>query len=317
LPFGELLARQHGRQVALTTSGDDISLDVSMVDRLKTPIRLLLSFSVADSIGSAEQRIAAGKSGLGHVRIALARHDDHVTVTIEDDGDGIDLAVVAERARQKGWEGEAASADMVLREGFGRIGRSGTGGGTDFGAILATLRPHGGALQVANLGSGGTRFQLTMPLAMVVLDGMVVRVGEIMYVVPIDAIQQIVHSSLESLMRVSANRGQFMLRLDQGDVLPVHFPMRSGHADDGDGAEFILPDAPHGQERQQKRLFVIAGKGSERVALSVDELVGQQLVLIRPLQGYLSAIRGVTGCALLGSGGIGMVLDMGAVLNQA
>jgi two-component system, chemotaxis family, sensor kinase CheA len=164
---------------------------------------------------------------------------------------------------------------------------------------------------------------VTMPLAMVVLDGMVVRVGEVMYVVPIDAIQRIVHSRESELMRVSADEGRYMLQLDHNDVLPVQFLVRKGRGSQNNGHTEHLK-APEPQKaaktaapEEQKHLFVVAGKESRRVALSIDELIGQQMVLIRPLQGYLSAIRGVTGCALLGSGGVGMVLDMGFVLNQA
>ena len=77
-----------------------------------------------------------------------------------------------------------------------------------------------------------------------------------------------------------------------------------------------MDEVLEGGDDSIKNLFVIVGKNNQRMALSVDELIGQQQVLIRPLLGHLSGIRGVTGCALLGSGDVGMVLDMGYVLNQ-
>ena len=111
-----------------------------------------------------------------------------------------------------------------------------------------------------------------------------------------------------------------MLKLAQDDVLPVQFLMKSDHADSaGDTDPFansrVAAGAPNAfasgeGNGEQKFLFVVAGKSKRRVALSVDELIGQQTVMIRPLLGYLSGIRGVTGCALLGSGGVGLVLDM-------
>lgn len=320
VPFGETLARQHGRQLTMTISGEELSLDSSTLEHLKGPIRSLLTFCVAESIAPAENRVAAGKNGVAHIHVALIRHEDHLVVTIDDDGIGIDLGQVAERARQKGWEDEKPSAGMVLREGFGRIVKPGTsGGGTDLSQVLEGLRPYGGDLHVANRPNGGTSFRLTMPLAMVVMDGMVVRVGEVMYVVSIDAIQRIVHSGVDALMKVSAEDGHYMLRLGGDDVLPVQFLMRSGHTEEDPAQGFAVTDAVAGtgEGQQQKRLFVVAGKDSRKVALSVDELIGQQLVLIRPLQGFLSGIRGVTGCALLGSGEVGMVLDIGAILTQS
>ena len=89
-------------------------------------------------------------------------------------------------------------------------------------------------------------------------------------------------------------------------------PIHSASGGRGGRREHAAADG----DGEQKHLFVVAGKSTRRIALSVDELVGQQMVLIRPLQGYLSGIRGVTGCALLGSGGVGMVLDMGYVLGH-
>jgi two-component system chemotaxis sensor kinase CheA len=141
-------------------------------------------------------------------------------------------------------------------------------------------------------------------MAMVVLDGMVVRVAGFRYVIPLEAIQRIVHSSVDDVMRISAE-GRQMLKLGHEDVLPVHVL----GAAVGEG--FLQQNASAGQ----RSLFVVVGKRSQRVALMVDELMGQQLVLIRPLRGYLTGIRGVTGCALLGGGEVGMVLDIGRLLN--
>ena len=187
------------------------------------------------------------------------------------------------------------------------------------------MRAHGGELRIANLSSGGMRAVVALPLAMALLDGMVVRVGNITYVVPIDAIRRIVHCGAADLMRISAAEGRYMLKLARDDVLPVKFLSRTG-AGDGEKETVALPsplDAPQaanaassaGQD-EQKHLFVVAGASSEGCALFVDELVGQETVLVRPLQGHLAGIRGVTGCALLSGGQVGMVLDMGYVLGR-
>jgi two-component system chemotaxis sensor kinase CheA len=252
------------------------------------------------------------------------KQDDQVVVTIEGDGAGIDLARVALRARQLGWQEDNNLLNLVLRDGYGPLDADGSaGGGTNLAEIRAALRAHGGELRVANLPSGGVRFVVSMPLAMAVMDGMVVRVGDVMYVVPIDSIQRIVHSGAGDLMRISAADGRYMLKLAQDDVLPIQFLMQGGKAEEAEAFDpFSLAAAAANAaaaeaDGEQKHLFVVASRSTRRVALSVDELVGQQMVLIRPLQGYLSGIRGVTGCALLGSGGVGMVLDMGYVFGHA
>ena len=326
-PHSENLARQAGKQVLVTTSGDETLLDFSTLENLKGPLRALVGFSIQQSIEPQERRIAAGKDGRGQVVVRLVKRDDQVVVTIEDDGAGIDLAGIARRVGQLGWREDENPLNVILRDGYGPLVNDDSGGnGTNFAEIHAALRAHGGDLRVVNLPSGGMRSIVTMPLAMAVLDGMVVRVGEVMYVVPIDSIQRIVHSDASNLMRISAADGRYMLKLAQDDVLPIQFLLQSGRADDGDNsdpfslaadaAEASNAAAPDG-DGATKHLFVVAGKSTRRIALSVDELIGQQMVLIRPLQGYLSGIRGVTGCALLGSGGVGMVLDMGYFLGHA
>ncbi len=315
--YAETLARQQGRNVEVTTSGDDVTLDFTMMEHLKAPLRALASFAACQSIESPEQRLAAGKPAHGRVRLGLARFDDHVMLTVEDDGAGIDLHHVAQRAAQLGWTEEHNAVNLALRPGYGRVvNDDNADGGVDLGDILAGLRAHGGDLRAANLPTGGLHCQITLPLAMVVLDGMVVRVGQVMYVIPVDAIQRIIHSGSDELIHISADDGRYMLRLVDG-VFPVHFLMKSGIEASNDSFAPGVADGGGDESRGQKHLFVVAGKGQRRVALSVDELVGQQLVMVRPLQGYLSGIRGATGCAVLGSGGVGMVLDMGYVIGQA
>ncbi|WP_031438610.1 chemotaxis protein CheW [Methylobacter tundripaludum] len=332
-PFVSGLARQHARQVSLVTVGDDIELDFSMIDSLKSSLRTLVTFCVSQSIEIPERRIGAGKDGRGTCRMLLVKHEDHVAITVEDDGQGIDLQWVMQRSRQLGWTGERPDVALALRDGFGEVssgdgddGRDAEGrathravaGGVDLATTRSQLRHLGGDLRVSNLPSGGTRFFLTMPLAMVVLEGMAVRVGEVQYVVPIDAIQRIVRSGADELMQVSADRGRYMLRLEADDVLPIQFLSRNGQAEGGAGASRLtaLEQDSGSNDDELKHLFVVVGKNGQRTALAVDELIGQQQVLIRPLHGYLSGIRGVTGCALLGSGDVGMVLDMSYVLSK-
>ncbi len=316
-PFIEGLARQHSRQVSLVTIGDEIELDFSMLDTLKSALRTLVTFCVSQSIEAPEHRVGAGKVGRGTCRVLLVKHEDHVAITVEDDGNGIDVQRVMQRSRRLGWTEDRPDVALALRDGFGAMS-NGEGEGVDLAAIRSQLRHLGGDLRVNNLLTGGTRFSLSMPLAMVVLEGMAVRVGEVQYVVPIDAIQRIVRSGADELMQVSADRGRYMLRLAADDVLPVQFLSGNGQAEGGAGASRLTTLGRNADSRDDelKHLFVVVGKDGQRTALSVDELIGQQQVLIRPLHGYLSGIRGVTGCALLGSGDVGMVLDMSYVLSR-
>ena len=333
-PFIDGLAHQHARQVSLVTVGDEVELDFSLLDSLKPLLRALVTFCVAQSIEAPEQRVSEGKAGHGQIRVTLVKHEGHVGITVEDDGVGIDLQRVglgkvengdADDGRDAGGTtprmGEVESR-LEQRSGAPKVGALGDAGavaeGVDLAAVRNQLQNLGGDLRVGNQPTGGTRFLLTMPLAMVVLEGMVARVGEVQYVVPIDAIQRIVRSGADELMRASADSGRYLLRLEADNVLPIQFLHRSGQSEGGEGTIRLaaLEQAPDLYDDAHKHLFVVVGKNGQRAAVLVDELIGQQQVLIHPLQGYLSGIRGVTGCALLGSGDVGMVLDMSYVLSQ-
>ncbi len=270
--FAETTARQYGRPLQFEVSGDDIVVDHDMLEELRPHLRTLIEFCLSQSTPASSD-----KSKRGKLRLALARNEERIVATLDD-------SELAATAIQNG------SAEALL---------SGT---------RAALRSRGGELRTAPLPEKGVHFEVILPMAMVVLDGMVVRVGEFRYVVPLDTIQRIVHSGIEDIMRLSAEGGRFMLRLGREEVLPVHC-LRDVASDGSIKTE----DASSGK----RHLFVVVGKQSQRVALLVDELMGQQLVLIRPLRGYLTGIHGVTGCALLGGGDVGMVLDIANIVSAA
>ena len=310
VPFVEGLAQKNQRIIDFTMEGDDISLDITMLENMKSPLRALLGFCILQSIETPERRAAMGKDGRGSLRIMLVERDDHVQVIIEDDGVGIDLERVSQRAMQLGWLNEKPKLDMVFRKEYGiTTNDDATYGGLSFSDIKEFLSPIGGNLKIANLPSGGLRLTLTMSLTMLLLDGMVVRVGAVQYIVPIDSIQSIVRTDSDSLMRLSAEDGRYMLNIENGDIIPVQF-LKGNH----EGATSIEEEFIH----DEKHLFVIIiNKQKQCVAIKVNELIGQQNILSRPLQGYLSHIRGVIGCTLLGSGDVGLVLDINALFGDS
>jgi len=272
LPFCEELARQAKRQVSLTTKGDDIELDFSMVDQLKAPLRSLLQICINHHIELPEQRLAVGKSEVAQIKVQLLRYVDHVKLSISDDGRGLHDA-------------QSKTDDHLNME-------------QKLNDIRQQLQIQGGNLEV----TATSGFQITLPLAMVAVEGMVVRVDAIKYVIPIQGIQTIIRSEAEQMMQVSADGGKPMLRLSTEDLIPIQ--LLAGRHDD-----LAL------QYPTQRGLYVIVGADQQRLAIVVDELIGQQQVLIRPLQGYLASIRGVTGCALLASGEVGLLLDISHLLG--
>lgn len=302
------------KKVSLSLLGDKEMLDADLLEQLKSPMRSLIAFMITQSIQSPEARITEGKSGVANIRIALRKYNDRVEVDVRDDGIGLYLPNIEARMAQLGWS-QVEPCTAVLRRGFGSILNPDASdpSGVDLSSIADDLRLQGGNLVVRNLEQGGLLAKISLPLAMLVQEGMVVRVGAVHYVVPIEGIRRIVRPDVDRLMDVSAEGGQRLLKLDEGNIIAIAQLMKSNQfeATSREDAQSALQKTPSPHDEETRRIFVIVEKQGVRIALEIDELLGQQQVLVRPLLGYLSGIRGVSGCALLGSGEVGMVVDVG------
>ncbi len=168
--------------------------------------------------------------------------------------------------------------------------------GTGLQDIQTGLQKMGGDIRRVALPGKGMRFHISIPLAMVVLEGMVVGVEGVRYVMPVDAIRMILQPENDVRIRISAAEGREMLRIAENELVTVT----------------SLGGAPQGAPRAEGRrrgVYVVLGTQGRSVAVPVDELIGQQLVLLRPLRGVLSRIENMTGIALLAGGDVGMVVS--------
>ncbi|PLL12084.1 chemotaxis protein CheA [Tabrizicola sp. TH137] len=161
--------------------------------------------------------------------------------------------------------------------------------------LRATVTRLGGDLREVALPGMGMRFHISLPLAMVVLEGMVVGVEGVRYVVPVDSIRMILQPEADRRLRVSAAEGREMLRIGEDEIVAVH----------------SLPGPRGGapSKGSRRNVYVVVGAQGRSVAVPVDELIGQQLVLLRPLKGVLSGLQNMTGIALLAGGDVGMVVS--------
>lgn len=268
-------AQRHARALRFSLMNQSDHIDIDLLEQLSEPLRAFISISIAHSIEPPAVRLGKGKAAEAEMRLGIVRYLDRVVATVEDDGSGI---------------GSHSALDSSALE-----------------AVKEAVRVKGGNVDVGASAAGGLRFDVALPLSMAVLAGMIVRAGAIMYVVPIRAIQRIVHADRRDLVYLSAGGRQIHVKLAPDRLAPIRFLSESSEA-----RAHIL--APGDKEEDAKCLFVIAECNSSAIALSIDEVVGEQLVIIRPMKGYLSSIRNVMGCALLSNGEIGMVLDLARIV---
>ncbi|MBV5302445.1 MAG: hypothetical protein J0649_11800, partial [Methylococcales bacterium] len=161
VPFVDSLANKHNRLVNFSTKGNEIALDVTLLENLKTPLFSLVSFCAVQSIQSPESRVKNGKEKLGNISVVLIECEGHVQITIEDDGIGIDLDRVTQRAKNLSWADQNPSLDMLFHKDFGIFSNDDiNSAGLSFLDIKNYLNPLGVNLEVANLPLGGLRFTL-------------------------------------------------------------------------------------------------------------------------------------------------------------
>lgn len=288
----EVAARQ-GKQVVVEITGAEIELDRGVLAWLRQTVQHLVSFVVSASLETPAQRQALAKSAGGRITVALSKHEDHLRLLIGDDGSGLDPAVALTRARELGWTtvAQAAGTDWerwVFKEGF-RVNGSEQ---PDLAPLANELQARRGQLKLTSQTGVGLSFELYLPLDRVVMDSMVVRAGNVRYVVPINAICRIVKPEPSAIVHSSAGGNQNLLRLEEA-LFPIENLNGSGI-----------------QEMAADQLLLVVEKDHQPKALTIDELIGQQQVLVRPLDGFLNRIPYASGCAVLGEGDVGLVLSL-------
>jgi two-component system, chemotaxis family, sensor kinase CheA len=259
----ETQSRRNGREARLTTAGSEMALDIALLDSLKRILRPLVL-----------ARLAQQEQAPRRLHLSINRNDDHLAVTLEDDGGDL--------------------PDMLVLH-----------------PILAEVTRAGGHLRHLKRPGGGRRFHITLPMSLVVLEGMIVGIGGTRYVLPVESIRTILQPDPARIVHVSAQGNQSWLRFGQDEIIAIKSLAPPDAADDADPAGRMQDRAWQG------KVHVILGRAGRSVAIPVDDLVGQQLVLLRPLRGLMSKVRNVTGVALLAGGQVGMVLSPGALCGTA
>ncbi|MAE29290.1 MAG: chemotaxis protein CheA [Planctomycetes bacterium] len=301
------VARKSGHRVDFRLSGEDTELDKSVVDRIGDPLVHLVRNAIDHGLEDPERRLAAGKPALGCVELRAYHKAGSIRIEVEDDGRGLDRERILERAQERGLvrEGENLSEreiyQLVCRPGFSTAENvtaiSGRGVGMD--VVKRGIDAMGGSLEIASRPGQGSCFAMHLPLTLAVIDGMVIRVGAERYILPTLSVVRLVmpeETDLTSVLRTSE-----MITV-QDELIPV---LRLGEL-------FRVETAAEAEP-----LVVVAEADGTRVALFIDELLGQQQAVIKSLGDGLARTPGVSGCAIMPDGRVGLVLDVGGLLRLA
>jgi two-component system, chemotaxis family, sensor kinase CheA len=297
-------ARALGKQVAFTVEGKEIELDRSMLDEIGDPVVHLLRNAIDHGIEKPEARIAAGKPPAGRLTLSALRDRSAVIIRVSDDGKGIDRDRVLRRAKEmhvidasKGDLTDEELIRLVSRPGFSTAEQvtsiSGRGVGVD--AVQTRVRSLGGTVDIKTAPGEGTTVTVRLPLTLAIVRALLAKVGDETYALPMTHVNETVE--LESaLLRTVKGREVLVLR---DDVLPL-IRLRS-----------LLRMPTVSDERRQVVVLEIADR---RAGLIVDELTGQQEIVVKQFDGVRDGLPLFSGATILGDGAPALIVDVGSLI---
>jgi two-component system chemotaxis sensor kinase CheA len=301
------LAKSRGKEVDFAIEGKDIELDRTILDEISDPLMHLLRNAVDHGIDSPEEREARGKPRRGSVKLIARRDRNYVSIEVTDDGQGVDAKkifdiaerqgmVSAEERRSLGWED---TLRFLAMPGFSSAeevsGVSGRGVGLD--VVKNKVESLGGMLIMQSVWGEGTTFALKLPLTLAIIQALLVKVREEIYAIPLGVVSETAVVSSHEIRFVS-NQEVIFLR---DETLPL---MRLGN--------FLGLAEENGQGTFPVVVVEVALKS---VAIAVDELLGQQEIVITSLDRFLKGIRGFGGATILGTGEVALILDIPTLLS--
>jgi len=297
------LSAKMGKQVELILTGRETELDRTVVDALGDPLVHLVRNSLDHALEPPAEREAAGKPATGVLELSARQAGGNVVITVRDDGRGIDPARVAAKARERGLIGadEVDSVDMtraielLFAPGFSTAEQTSdiSGRGVGMDAVRTALRGLGGAVVMTSELGVGTTVQVRLPLTLAIMPALLVDSGGVPFAIPLERVERTVNLAEQTVRSVT---GQRMLVLSDG-VLPLV---------DLAGALGYEPSPEAG-------FVVIARGGERRLALAVEQLVGQRELVTRPLPAEVGSQSCLSGGAVLSDGTITLIVDCDAL----
>ena len=297
-----------GKSVTLEMSGEDTELDRTVIELIADPLSHLIRNAVDHGLEAADDRRALGKPEVGRLTLAASQQGGNIYIDLSDDGRGLDRDRIIAKARALGLAGDEALSDdavfgMIFRAGFSTATTvtelSGRGVGMD--VVRRNVEALGGSITIRSAAGRGTTFRIKLPLTLAILDGQLLAVGDETYVLPLVAIVETVRPRRDQLTVVLGGGEAFTLR---DRVLPmVRLHRLLG----------VLPKISDPTEG----LLVIVEQDGRQAAILVDELLGQQQVVIKSLERHFAKVRGVAGATILGDGRVTLILDVPGLVGLA
>jgi len=295
------LSRRAGKHIVLESSGEDTELDKTIAEELSDPLMHMVRNSIDHGIESPEERTAAGKDPTARVHISAYHQSGQIVVAISDDGRGLNREKILAKAQENGLIGTGDQLTdndifhLIFEPGFSTADKvtdiSGRGVGMD--VVRRHVQKLRGRIEIQSKPGQGTTFFLKLPLTLAIIEGLVIVVGSHRYIVPIFSVKEMFRPTQDILHTVQGKGEMVMVR---GGLLPIvrlhqHFAIDTQVTNLSAGT------------------LIVAESEGRQFCLFVDDLIGRQQVVIKSLGESFKDVAGIAGCAILGDGRVGLILD--------
>ena len=302
------LASKLGKKVELVTQGESTELDKGLVEKITDPLTHLVRNSCDHGIESIAERIAMGKSEHGTITLVATHQGGSIVIEVRDDGKGLNRGKLLSKARERGIDAPDTMSDadcwsLIFAPGFStaEVVTDVSGRGVGMDVVKKNITALGGTVEIDSAEGYGMTVRVRLPLTLAIMDGMSVGVGDECYILPLGSVVESfqVHDGLIKTIggsgRVAKVRDEYMPVLDLQQVF----------------------DVPRFDFEHVSNIMVVVEAEGGRVALLVDELLGQQQVVVKNLESNYRKVEDVAGATIMGDGRVALILDVGSLVRRS
>jgi len=301
------LSQKLGKKIRLELVGEETEMDKTVMEKINDPLVHLVRNCLDHGLESPEERIAAGKDDEGYVRLKAFHQGGNIVVEVSDDGRGLSREKILGKAIEKGLVKETDTLTdeavfmLLFEAGFSTAEQlsdiSGRGVGLD--VVRRNIESLGGGVEVQSRFGEGSTFTIRLPLTLAVLDGQLFRIGGDTYVLPLASIVESLQIKRELLGGVAGDAEVYRLREEYIPIVRLSDIFSTG--------EHL--------ENLENALLVVVEWGEKHIGLLVDELLGQQQVVIKSLETNYERVKGISGATILGDGTVSLILDISGLVE--
>jgi len=301
-------AQSLGKEIKLKIEGGDTELDKTVIERIGDPLKHMIRNAIDHGIEPAEERRKSSKSSYGTVTLKAYHQEGNVFIDIIDDGRGVSIERVKSKAVSLGMitPDEDISKEKLLsflfNPGFSTAEKVGdlSGRGVGMDVVKTNIEELRGAIEIKTKEGEGTLVRVKLPLTLAIIEGMLIRIGESILIIPLLSVVETIQIKKEDYKTVE---GKGELILVRGEYIPL-----------------VRLNELFGIEAEEKNpweaLFVIVESGSERIGIMIDDLVGQQQIVIKSIDRFITDSRAISGATILGDGRVALIVDIHGLAEE-